>query len=78
LANQPPIAVIQGYGLALINYFSMAKKSKKSDWISTMEFQHKPMHQWENCSYSTFLKKRKKGEEVRSRKAGTGTWKLEY
>ena len=60
----------------------MAKKkskSKKSDWISRMEFQHKVYPgKWEFCSYSTFLKKRKKGEEVRSRKAGTGTWKVEY
>lgn len=54
------------------------KKAKKSDWLSTMEFQHKPKNQWEFCSYSTFLKKRKKGEGVRSRKAGTGTWHDEY
>ena len=54
-------------------------KNKKLKWNNTMEFQVKNTNnQWFFCSYSTFLRRRAKGEEVRSRKAGTGYWKLEF
>ena len=43
-----------------------------------MEFQYKPNNQWVFCSYSTFLKYRNIGLEVRNRKVGTGTWKHFY
>jgi len=51
---------------------------KKFNWISKQEFQHKVGNIWAFCSYKTFLKKRKTGEEVRSRKCGTGIWKNQY
>jgi len=50
------------------------KKRLGSINTTVMEYQYKPFMQWKFCSYSTYLKYKNLGENVRKRKAGTGTW----